>query len=187
VSVTDNGGATSIDLGALTSAGGSVSVTDNGGAATVDLSSLASVGGDLTVETAGSGTFDVDGADVEGDTSLTTTGYTAVDAATAASQTALAMINGEATMELVLPDGAFPAGDPVTFSVQQLAGDPVNTWGQNDITTLTEYQFNFEVPTLGMEATLNFEIDLAAMDAAARMALLDLLGGMPSPLGGVGM
>ena len=68
---------------------------------------LASVGGDLTIETTGSGTFDVDGADVAGDTSLTTDGYTEVDAATAGGETAVTMLNSEATMEVTLPDGAF--------------------------------------------------------------------------------
>ena len=72
------------------------------------MGSLNTVGGDMTIETTGSGTFDVSGADVEGDTSLTTDGYTEVDAATAGGETAVTMLNSEATMEVTLPDGAFP-------------------------------------------------------------------------------
>ena len=74
------------------------------------MGSLNTVGGDLTIETTGSGTFDVSGADVEGDTSLTTDGYTEVDAATAGGETAVTMLNSEATMEVTLPDGAFSVG-----------------------------------------------------------------------------
>jgi hypothetical protein len=85
------------------------------------------------------------------------------------------MINGAATMELVLPAGAFPIGDPVAFSVQQLAADPVASWGTGAVTTLSAYGFQFDIATLGLDATLNFEIDLTALDPGAQTALLDLL------------
>ena len=139
------------------------------------MSSLATVGGDLTIETTGTGVYDVGGADVTGDTSITTDGYSEVDAATADGQTAVTLINGAATMELVLPAGAFPIGDPVAFSVQQLAADPVESWGEGAVTTLAGVRFHFDIATLGLDATLDFEIDLATLDPGAQTALLDLL------------
>jgi hypothetical protein len=86
------------------------------------------------------------------------------------------MINGEATMEVTLPTGAFaPGGTPVPFSVEQLASGAVETVGGDTITHLESYRFNFETPTLNQDATLNFEIDLLAMDDPSRQSLLDLL------------
>jgi hypothetical protein len=102
-----------------------------------------------------------------------------VAAATAAGQTSLTMINGPATMELVVPDGAFALDEHVAFSVQQLAADPPETWGAGDITTLAEYQFQFAIQTLGMAATLNFEIDVSTLDMSAQDALLALLDTEP--------
>jgi hypothetical protein len=140
----------------------------------LELPALDSVGGDLTIETTGSGTFDIGGADVEGNTSLTTDGYTQVDAATAGGATAVTMLNSEATMEVTLPDGAFSSDNPVTFSVEKLAGS-VETVGVQTITHLETYAFDFAIPTLNSAATLNFEIDLAALAEPDRLSLLDLL------------
>jgi hypothetical protein len=162
-------------MGSLTMSAGDVVIANNGSATVIDMSALTTVSGDLTVETTGTGTFNVGGADVSGDTSITADGYSEVDAATADGQTAISMINGAATMELVLPAGAFPIGDPVAFSVRQLAADPVESWGQGDVTTLTAVGFQFDIATLGLDATLNFEIDLAMLDPDAQATLLDLL------------
>jgi hypothetical protein len=152
-----------------------VSVSGNTSATGVDLDSLASVGGDLTVETAGTGTYDVSGADVEGDTSLTVDGYTAVAAATAGGETAVTMLNSEATMEVTLPDGAFSSANPVTFSVQKLPVGGVETVGGEMVTQLETYSFDFAIPTLNSAAELNFEIDLVALPEPDRLALVDLL------------
>jgi hypothetical protein len=173
--VSGNHAATSIDMSSLTSVGGDLSVTDNGSATVTDMSALTTVTGDLNVETTGAGELVVGPADVSGDTSITTDGYSEVDAATADGQTAVTMINGPATMELVLPAGAFPIGDPVAFIIQQLAADPVESWGAGAVATLAEYRFQFAIATLGLDATLNFEIDLATLDPVAQAALLDLL------------
>ena len=140
-----------------------------------DMAANVTVGGDLTIETTGSGTFDVSGADVEGDTSLTTDGYTEVDAATAGGETAVTMLNSEATMEVTLPDGAFSSANPVTFSIERLPGGGVETVGGEMVTHLETYAFDFAIPTLNSAAELNFEIDLAALDEPDRLSLLDLL------------
>ncbi len=173
--IADNTAATLIDISSLATASGDLVIADNGVATVNDMSALATVGGALTIETTGTGVFDMSGATVAGDTSITTDGYSEVDAATAAGQTAVTMINGPATMELVLPAGAFPIGDGVAFSVQQLAADPVESWGEGETTTLAAYGFQFDIATLGLDATLNFEIDLAMLDPGAQAVLLDLL------------
>lgn len=173
--VSGNHAATSIDMSSLTSVGGDLSVTDNGSATVTDMSALTTVSGDLIIETASIGGLDVSSAHVGGDASITADGYSEVDAATADGQTAVTMINGAAAMELVLPAGAFPIGDPVPFSVQQLPADPVESWGESAVTTLAAYRFQFAIATLGLDATLNFEIDLATLDPGAQAALLDLL------------
>ena len=129
----------------------------------------------MTLETTGSGTFDVDGADVEGDTSLTTDGYTEVDAATAGGATAVTMLNSEATMEVTLPDGTFSSANPVTFSIERLPGGGVETVDGEMVTHLETYAFDFAIPTLNSAATLNFEIDLVALAEPDRLSLLDLL------------
>ena len=175
VVIADNTAASTIDLSSLTTTSGDLVIADNGSATVTDVSALTTVGGDLTIETTGSGVFDMSGAAVAGDAAITADGYSEVGAATAGGQTAVTMINGPATMELVLPAGAFPIGDGVAFSVQQLAADPVESWGEGETTTLAAYGFQFDIATLGLDATLNFEIDLAMLDPGAQAVLLDLL------------
>jgi hypothetical protein len=175
VSIGGNTAATLIDMSGLTTTSGGVVIANNGSATVSDMSALTTVSGDLTIETTGTGAFNVGSADVSGDTSITADGYSEVVAATADGQTAVSMINGPATMDLVLPAGAFPIGDPVAFSVQQLAADPVASWGAGAVTTIAAYGFQFDITTLGLDATLDFEIDLAALDSGAQAALLDLL------------
>ncbi len=175
LTIVDNTAVTTIDMSEFTTSGGELVIAGNGSATVNDMSALTTVGGDLTIETTGTGVFDMSGADVAGDASITTDGYSEVGAATAGGETAVTMINGPATMELVLPAGAFPIGDPVAFSVQQLAADPVESWGEGDVTTLAAYGFQFDIATLGLDATLNFEIDLGMLDPGAQAVLLDLL------------
>ena len=128
----------------------------------------------MTIETTGNGTFDVSGADVEGNTSLTTDGYTEVDAATAGGETAVTMLNSEATMEVTLPDGAFSSANPVTFSIERLPGQRGDHRRRHDHPP-GNLRFDFAIPTLNSAAELNFEIDLAVMDEPDRLSLLDLL------------
>ncbi|MEX2169251.1 MAG: hypothetical protein WD851_08065 [Pirellulales bacterium] len=163
-----------INMGALTTASGDVDISGNGPGTVVNMAANVTVGGDLTIETTGSGTFDVAGADVEGDTSLTAGGYTQVAAATAGGETAVTMLNSEATMELVLRTGTFPLDDPVTFSIERLPGS-VETIGGDTITHLETYSFDFAIPTLNSAAELNFEINLLKMDEPDRLSLLGLL------------
>lgn len=171
--ITGNSAATVINVG-NGEAAGIVTITDNGDAA-VNVSSLGDVGGDLTIESTGDGAFDVGSGEVGGDLDLSIDGYTGVEAPIADGQTAVTMVNSQATVELVLPTGAFPLGDPVRFRIDHLPGGTVETLNGDTVTHLESYQFNFDIPTLGQPAELNFEIDLLAMDEAGRQSLLDLL------------
>ena len=158
----------------LSQGGGNIDISGNG-SATISMGSLGSVTGSITLETTGSGTFDVSGAEVDGDTSLTTDGYTTVDASTADGSTAVTMINDEATMEVALPDGAFTSATPVAFSITNIPGGSVETVDGEMVTHLETYAFDFAIPTLNSAAELNFEIDLAVLDEPDRLSLLDLL------------
>ncbi len=162
-----------INAGSLVTVSGSVDITNNG-SAVVDIGST-SVGGNLTLETTGSGAFDAGNGQIGGSVDLSATGYDEVDAMTAAGQTAVTMLSGAATMEMVVPEGAFPVGEHVPFSVKQLAADPAENWGQDPISTLAQYQFDFAINTLDQDATLNFEIDLTGLGPEGHPALLNLL------------
>ncbi|MEX2170757.1 MAG: hypothetical protein WD851_15680 [Pirellulales bacterium] len=175
LTITDNTSAEAINAAALVTVSGDLDISGNGPATTVNTAANVSVGGDLTIETTGSGTFDVSGAAVGGNTDLTTDGYTEVAAATAGGQTAVTMLNSEATMEVTLPDGAFSSANPVTFSVERLPGGGVETVGGEMVTHLETYAFDFAIPTLNSAAELNFEIDLVALAEPDRLTLLDLL------------
>jgi hypothetical protein len=174
VDLSDNTAATVVSLGSLTTVGGSVNISDNG-SANVNIGSLTSVGGSATIDTTGTGVFGIGIGTVAGSLDLTTTGYTEVDAKTAAGQTGVTMIHGAAKMEMAVPEGAFPTGDHVPFSVKELPADPVDSWGESPTTTLAKYQFDFAITTLNKDATLNFDLDLTALDPDAHAALLDLL------------
>jgi predicted acyltransferase (DUF342 family) len=192
VTITDNGAAPpaqavpsasvpagrTIDLHKLRSVGGDLTVGRNGTATSVLLGSLASVRGNLTVETtlpAVGSTLDIGSAVVRGDTSLVARGYSTVFAATAAGKTSVTMVNGAATMELKLPMGSFASPDPTRFSVQTLTGGAVETLGATTIHILAGDHFTFATPTLTSPAALNFELDLSALDATARLVLLALI------------
>jgi hypothetical protein len=175
ITITENDSATAIDMSSFVSTSGTIDISGNGPATVVNMAENVTVGGDITIETTGSGTFDVSGADVEGNTSLTTDGYTEVDAATAGGETAVTMLNSAATMEVTLPDGAFSSANPVTFSVERLPGGGVETVDGEVVTHLETYAFDFAIPTLNSAATLNFEIDLEALAEPDRLSLLELL------------
>ena len=51
----------------------------------------------------------------------------------------------------------------------------METIGDDTITHLATYAFDFEIATLNSAATLNFEIDLVALAEPERLSLLDLL------------
>ncbi len=173
VTITGNDAATAINIGEGTAAG-EVTITDNANA-TVNIGANTTISGNLTLETTGAGMVDLGGVAVGGNSNVTADGYTTVEGNTAAGQTAVAMINSEATMEVVLPTGAFPAGANVPFSVEKLTSGAVETVDGNTVIHLESYRFNFDIPMLGQDAELNFEINLLAMDDASRQSILDLL------------
>jgi len=169
--ISGNMGSSVINVGGLTTVGGDLTIVDNG-TAVVNANSNLNVSGDLNLQSTGTGVFNVGQAG--GDLDLGLTGYSQVNAQTAAGQTAVTMVGGAAKMELVLPDGAFTT-DHVPFSVKQLAADPANTWSNTPTATLAKYEFDFAITTLNQDGTLNFQINLADLDPSARSALLALL------------
>ena len=172
--ITGNTSVTTVNLEELTTVRRSVDITDNTSATTVNLASLTDVAGDLDLETAGS-TVDLGGAEVGGDLILTGTEADAVSANTADGATDVTVLGGTASMHVLLPDGSFD--QPVAFTIERRGdGTPeAGTTSDGDpaqIDPLAGYEFSFTVPTLNQDAQLAFTVDLAALDAATRAALL---------------
>jgi hypothetical protein len=69
-------------------------------------------------------------------------------------------------MHVVLPDGAFDR--PVAFTITRRGDDPA----EGSIDPLAGYAFAFAVPTLNADARLAFTVDLVALVAGTRAALL---------------
>jgi hypothetical protein len=171
INIGGNTAAGTIDLNSLTTSSGDIDISGNGNTPTVTLGSLTDVAGDLTVETEGTGTFDPGPVSPDGDTSLTTEGYDAVTATTAAGDTSVQNERGEATMRTELPAGSYVT--PVEFTLTRL--NPMALPPEDGVDPLAAYQFDFAVPTLNQDATLTFEVQLAGLDQATRDAFLAAL------------
>ena len=134
-----------------------MTISGNTSVTTIDLSALTNVAGNLTVEAMNS-----------------------VAAVTADGATELTLATAEASLTAVLQTGTFAS--PVAFSVSRfepvalppVAGEDASGDAAT-IDPLFAYQFAFAIPTLGMQATLTFEIDVAALAPAEQTALLAAL------------
>ncbi len=197
VTIEGNGGAVTIDLGALETVGGVVSMGNNQAAATVDLGTglsagevtitdnvaaevtldLTFVSGDVTVASTGTEVFSLGDGSVAGNVDLDLTGYTSVTGATAGGETSISNTNGAATMTVDLPAGTFTT--PVSFAITNLAvlspEQGTSPSGTAIIDPVAGYQFTFGVPALNQDASLTFDIILANLDSATRVALLNAL------------
>jgi hypothetical protein len=182
VDVSGNGSATVIDLSELATVNGDVLVANNGTCTTVTMGALTTVTGDLVVETCGTsgGAFTPGPAAAGGDTTLTTTGYTAVAGTTATGSTTVSTGTSDAFMTVRLPAGSFTR--PVPFTITELdpatlapeaglgmVGEPAT------IDPIAAYQITFGVPTLNANATLTFDIVVANLDSATATALFNAL------------
>ena len=181
IDINDNASAGDIDLSSLNSTGGNIDIEDNGGGTpTVTLGSLTDVDGNLTVETEGAGTFDPGPVSPGGNTNLTTEGYDAVTATTAAGDTSVQNERAEATMRAELPAGTFTT--PVEFTLTRLdptALPPENGTGAGGgaavVDPVAAYEFGFAVPTLNQDATLSFDVQVDDLDPATRADFLAAL------------
>jgi len=141
-----------------------------GSGSTVDVGNPI-VGGDMTATIGGaSGTVDFSGAQVSGDTTLVVGDATTVSASTAGGNTSVTLSNGPALMQVVLPAGTFTSN--VVFSVETVAPESVTTVS---VTPVAAYRFAFAIPTLNQDASLTFDIQPAALEAATRTAFLSAL------------
>ncbi len=177
--ITGNTSATVIDMASLTTVSGDL-VIENNGEAAVNMSSGTTVGGDLSIETTGTGTFPMGDGVVAGELSLDTTGYTEVSGTTGGGDTNLTAATLDAVMRLRIRSASFAA--PVSFSVTHL--DPVALvpesgvaadGGPAAIDPVVGYQFAFTTPVLNRDATLSFDVDVGALDAASQAELLAAL------------
>jgi hypothetical protein len=162
--ISDNPGADVINVGGG-QIGGDLTITDDG-TAVVNANDSLTVSGDADVETDGGGMLDLTGVEVSGDETVAADGAAGVSADTAGGTTDVAILGGTAAMHVVLPDGTFD--QPVAFTITRRGDDPA----QGSIDPVAGYAFAFAVPTLNADARLAFTIDLAALDAGTRAALL---------------
>ncbi|MFZ3018130.1 MAG: HYR domain-containing protein [Gallionella sp.] len=183
VNVSGNSSVATIDLSSLSSVSGDVVIVGNGPTTTVSVGSLTSVSGSVMIETSGTGTFPVGNGQASGNLTLDTTGYTNVSGTTAGGATDLTNTTLDAVMHLQIQAATFTT--PVSFTVTRL--DPVALVPESGLTAgggpaaidpVAAYQFAFAIPgspTLTPPATLTFDIDVAALDAAGQTAFLAAL------------
>jgi hypothetical protein len=110
--------------------------------------------------------LDLSGVAASGDETVAADGAAGVTATTAGGATDVAIGGGTAAMHVVLPDGTFD--QPVTFTITRRGNDPA----QGAVDPIAGYAFAFEVPALNADAQLSFTVDLSALDASTRAALL---------------
>jgi hypothetical protein len=145
--------------------GGDLTITDDG-TAVVNANDSLTVSGNADVETDGGGMLDLSGVAASGDETVAADGADGVTANTAGGTTDVSILGGTAAMHVVLPDGTFD--QPVAFTITRRGDDPA----EGNIDPLAGYAFAFAVPTLNADARLAFTVDLAALDANTRAALL---------------
>jgi hypothetical protein len=173
--ISDNPGADVINVGGG-QIGGDLTITDNG-TAVVNANDSLTVSGDADIESGvdGGGMLDLSAVDVAGDETIAADGADAVTADTAGGATDVSILGGTAAMHVVLPDGAFD--QPVAFTITRRGDDPAEAGtasggAAEQVDPLAGYAFSFAVPSLNADARLAFTIDLAALDAGTRAALL---------------
>jgi hypothetical protein len=171
-----SGGSGSVSVGGA-AVTGNVTVTGNG-TNTTTLTGT-SIGGNLSVSLTGGASADVSGAQTAGNVTVTTSGSSTFVAATGGGTTAVAMANGPATLHATLPTNTFTTN--VSFSVQAVATTNSAAAGTSpdgslaSVTPVAQYQFSFAISTLNRDASLTFDITLAALDPTNRAAFLAAL------------
>lgn len=176
----ENSVAEYVDADNVQTVGGNLTIIGNGPCTSVALGSLRQVVGHMFVESCGAGTFTPGPAAAGGDTSLSTRGYSTVAGTTAHGRTTVKNATAEAVMTVQLEAGSFTT--PVGFSITHL--EPAGLVPENGVDAagnpvvvdpVAAYQFTFDIPTLNRDASLTFDVNLAALDDVARDALLKAL------------
>jgi hypothetical protein len=161
IDVSGNGGDLTIDPGTV---GGDLDITGNTGADVVNVGA-GQIGGDLEITDNGTAVVDAnDSLTVSGDAEIESTDT--VTAVTADGTTDVSVLGGTAAMHVVLPDGTFDQA--VAFTITRTGDEPA----EGAVDPLAGYAIAFAVPTLNADAELTFTIDLGALDATTRAALL---------------
>jgi uncharacterized repeat protein (TIGR01451 family) len=176
VTVRDNNGTGTIDLSVGAGIGGSITIDNNSGAEAIDLSVGSGIGGSVTIHTNGDAAVTVDTPGIGGDETIAG-GRRPVRSRTADGTTRITLAEAPATMTVVLPDGSFT--EPVAFSIQSMGAlgpsEGTDAGGQPVIVTpVAGWAFAFDIPTLNRDASLTFDIDVAALGSGAA-AFLDAL------------
>ena len=188
--ITGNASLTTINADSMETIGGDLDISNNAAGAVINVGSLMTVGGDLVLDTSQGGSFNGNNGQTGGDLDLTyllnpggdlvLTDDELVAATTGAGRTDVTLVNATAAMEALIPAGAFSS--PVSFTITGKATDPSANGTAADgsaatISPILSYEFAFAVPTLNVDASLTFTIDMTALDAAETAALLNALAG----------
>jgi predicted outer membrane repeat protein len=170
MTLTSNPTLTTLDMPAVETIGGDMTMTANPTLTVFTAPVLETVEGDMTLELQAA-TIDLATISVGGDSTIVGTATEMLVAETALGSTSFQLLNGLATLETTLAAGTFAAN--VGFTIEQVTGAELAADGAID--PLVAYHFDFEVPTLGIDAAVTFTIDLDELSAADRQALLEAL------------
>jgi len=166
---------TVIDAPELDSVGGVMDISNDATLTVINVPELDSVGGDMDVSTTGA-SLDLGGVAVTGTTTITGDGTTFVDTQTAAGETRVSLVNGSATLSIVLPTGAYAT--PVLFRADSLGA----TSPEDSLTPVAAYRLTGRCawplcggsttpPSLLTGAPISLGVDLDGLDAATRTTL----------------
>ena len=185
LTVTNNDTAASVDVVVGDGIGGDVEFRDNTSASTVALTVGDGIGGNVVFDGNGHAAVAIVTPSIRGNL-IVGAGGVSVSGTTADGTSTVTLANSPATMTVLLPTGAFSRG--VRFSVQSLGAEAASVGIGSDgdpivASPLSAYQFAFEIPTLDLDATLTFDINVGALDAAGQAEFLDALGAGRATLG----
>lgn len=143
VTILDNGTATvSIGSGEVA---GDLTIVGNG-RTTVSLGGGA-VAGNVTLDGLGAGELDLPAT--SGDVTIDTSGYDTINGASAGGFTSISNADGQAVMQVVLPDGTFET--PVTFTITRL--DPATVRRRREPAPMARRRTSTRSPRTGSSST----------------------------------
>ena len=170
VDISGNTTLTTISVPDVEAIGGNLNVATNPDLTTFEAPSLETVGGDLILAIEAVA-IQLATVSVGGDTTIVGTDTEMLVAETALGTTSFQLLNGLATLQATLPDGAFETN--VAFSVERLTGSNLDPQGSLD--PLAAYHLDFDATSLGLPAAVTLTIDLEELTSADRQSLQDAI------------
>src|SRR6185295_9871527 len=147
---------------------------------TITMPVLDTVSGDMTIN-APQATLSLGGSmDVQGDATLSVSGIGGLAMNTPGGSMDATLVTGDAAMTLAIPAGAFAGHVPFAISRITASGlDPqpgTSSSGAVTVDPIVGYHFDFQLPTLNLNATVSFVVNLAGLSSADATSLLAAVG-----------